>query len=163
MHLFYYLLCSPSSTLKVGEFFTQSSFLGLHDRFNVAFGMLSFAGLPDWAEEEGEEEVGRVLVELGCESFLLSRVGGEEADTPEFGMGTDLAQEIMEDVSPQEADEMERCFATAEEEEEAADDGLAGGEGEGGEGKRGERMELDGVGGGGEGDEEMLLRDLSQG
>lgn len=75
VHLFYYLTCAPSSTLKINEFFTQSPFLGLHDRFTVAFGMLSFASLPDWAEEEeGESEV-RKLVELGCECLLSVSLG----------------------------------------------------------------------------------------
>ncbi|ORY77576.1 hypothetical protein BCR35DRAFT_325508 [Leucosporidium creatinivorum] len=145
VHLFYYLTCSPSSTLKINEFFTQSPFLGLHDRFTVAFGMLSFASLPDWAEEEEDQRMegeGRKLVELGY-----------------------LAQEIMEDVSPQEAEEMERCFATAAEDGmDAEGGGLAGAdEAEelgGGAGGAGEAMVLDDDD---EGDDEMLLRDLSQG
>lgn len=74
VHLFYYLTCAPSSTLKINEFFTQSPFLGLHDRFTVAFGMLSFASLPDWAEEEEDEGEGRKLVELGCEWLAFTTV-----------------------------------------------------------------------------------------
>lgn len=60
----------------------------------------------------------------------------------------------MEDVSPQEAEEMERCFASDEMDAEGAELGEADGAttGRGG----GEAMIVDG-------DDEMLLRDLSQG
>lgn len=67
VHLFYYLTCAPNSGLKIAEYFTQSTFLGLHDRFNVAFGTLSFASLPHWAEGTSD---GTKLVSLGCESSL---------------------------------------------------------------------------------------------
>jgi hypothetical protein len=71
VHLFYYLTCAPTSGLKIGEFLSASSFSGLHDRFNVAFGTLSFATLPDWAEETPE---GVTLTQLGCESRCCSLV-----------------------------------------------------------------------------------------
>lgn len=66
VHLFYYLACAPKSSINLTEFFTASTFLGLHDRFNVAFGTLSFASLPDWATGTAE---GVRLTELGCSSF----------------------------------------------------------------------------------------------
>ncbi|KAL8279916.1 hypothetical protein RQP46_007766 [Phenoliferia psychrophenolica] len=84
VHLFYYIACSPKSTINLTEYFTQSTYLGLHARFNIAFGTLSVASLPDWAVGTPD---GVRLTELGY-----------------------LAQEIMEDVSPQEADEIESCF-----------------------------------------------------
>lgn len=76
----------------------------------------------------------------------------------------------MEDVSPQEAEEMERCFATAE-------DGMdVQGGFESGEMMMDRGEDEQGVGGAGRasevmiideeeevGDDEMLLRDLSQG
>ena len=67
-HLFHYLAYAPNATLKIAEFFQASPFVGLHDRFNVAFGMMAFAGLPDWAEGTGEA---KVLVELACTSPLF--------------------------------------------------------------------------------------------
>ncbi|KAM0751513.1 hypothetical protein T439DRAFT_379632 [Meredithblackwellia eburnea MCA 4105] len=97
VHLFYYLVCAPKSILNITEFFTQSNFLGLHDRFTVAFGTLSFAALPDWAA--GKEE-GITLTELAY-----------------------LAGEIMEDVSPQEAEEIESCFMPLEEDAMDEEDG----------------------------------------
>ena len=66
-HLFHYLTYAPNSTIKIAEFFKASPFVGLHDRFNVAFGMIAFAGLPDWAENTAE---GKVLNELACASLL---------------------------------------------------------------------------------------------
>lgn len=93
VHLYYFLTCAPGSTLKSSTFFAQSAYGGLHDRFTVAFGTLSFAGLPDWAE--GTQE-GRTLAGLGF-----------------------LASEICEDISPEEADQIEDCFGEPEESEEA--------------------------------------------
>ncbi|KDE08433.1 hypothetical protein MVLG_01468 [Microbotryum lychnidis-dioicae p1A1 Lamole] len=121
VHIFHYLTCALGSTIKIGEWFSESAYSGLHDRFNVAFGTLAFGNLPEWAEEtpEGDE-----LIRL---SFL--------------------AQEIMEDVSPQEADEMEVCFAVPGEE------GLGAGSGQ---------EELVEAVEEGDEDEEMVIRDLSQ-
>lgn len=105
MHLFYYLACAPRATINITEYFTQSTFLGLHDRFNVAFGTLSFATLPDWAVGTPE---GSRLTELGCASLPLL----DDSETLTVIVNADLAQEIMEDVSPQEADEIESCFVS---------------------------------------------------
>ena len=63
----------------------------------------------------------------------------------------------MEDVSPQEAEEMERCFASDEMDFEGAELGHPNGVRTNGEGgAEGDCMVVDG-------DDELLLRDLSQG
>ncbi|SCV73353.1 BQ2448_7279 [Microbotryum intermedium] len=121
VHIFYYLTCALGSTIKIGEWFSESAYSGLHDRFNVAFGTLAFGNLPEWAEATAE---GDELIRL---SFL--------------------AQEIMEDVSPQEADEMELCFAVP------GDEAFSAGSGQ---------EELFEYGEEGDEDEEMVIRDLSQ-
>ena len=67
MHLFYYLACSPKTTINLTEYFTRSTYFGLQDRFNVAFGTLSFGSLPDWAVGTSE---GSRLTELSCVSYV---------------------------------------------------------------------------------------------
>lgn len=69
VHFFYYLIAAPTSTFSIAEFLsTNKSSLGLPDRYNVAFGTLSYANLPDWAEDIVE---GVTLTTLSCE-FSLS-------------------------------------------------------------------------------------------
>ncbi|KAI5474747.1 hypothetical protein MNV49_002525 [Pseudohyphozyma bogoriensis] len=96
VQLFYYLTCAPTSTLSIAEFIAHSAYVGLYDRFNVAFGTLSFAALPDWAVDTPQ---GTRLAELG-----------------------NLASQIMEDASPEEAEDIESCFASPGQEDEFADE-----------------------------------------
>ena len=130
-HLFHYLAYAPNSTIKIAEFFKASPFVGLHDRFNVAFGMIAFAGLPDWAENSPE---GKVLGELACTSLstpmsssLCSPVTSDLAGVVDrtiliANWSTDLSDEIIYDVSPAEVGEFEVCFGV----QDAPEDDMLG-------------------------------------
>ncbi|GAA5887974.1 hypothetical protein JCM5296_001518 [Sporobolomyces johnsonii] len=131
--LLYYLTCAPHSSLTIGEYLAQSSayqYQAVHDLFTVAFGTLGFSGVPpSWAEEGSDE--GARLIELGY-----------------------LAQEIMEDVSPDELEEIECCFGSPdddeyEEEEEPEEEAAQDRDGD-------ETMRL-------AGEDEAVLRDREKG
>lgn len=86
------------------------------------------SGMPSWAERGSKER--RVLCELGCASrfpFPAPPACHSERHelTSPLARGTDLAQEILEDVSPLELEEVEVCFGPID---------LASGGGGGGDG-----------------------------
>ncbi|GAA5876662.1 hypothetical protein JCM8547_005767 [Rhodosporidiobolus lusitaniae] len=156
VHLLYYLAYAPHSSLTIRDllhgpsdehqanaFHTQS----VADVFMAALGTLAFATLgggergqqekeedeedgamPSWCMAEGWEAERRRLVELGY-----------------------LAQELLEDVSPDELEEIEVCFGppdayeSDDEGEEAQVEGEEGGEGvrDGGHGDVGDETRTD--------------------
>lgn len=105
--LFYYLALAPNSTLKIAEFFTVSSFVGLHDRFNVAFGLLSFASLPEWTE--GTSEDARLRQLRGTQPSLCDMTRSRLTHAILV-----LALDVIEEVSPSEFVDFERCFSMRE-------------------------------------------------
>ncbi|GAA5965863.1 hypothetical protein JCM21900_004930 [Sporobolomyces salmonicolor] len=129
--LFYYLTCAPHSSLTIGEYLAPSSayqYQAVHDLFTVAFGTLGFSGgPPSWAEEGSDE--GARLIELGY-----------------------LAQEIMEDVSPDELEEIECCFGSPDDDEYDPEEPDAAAQ----DGDGNETMRL-------AGEDEAVLRDREKG
>lgn len=129
----------------------------VNDLFMVALGTVGFAtfgadegggegedkdegegegGMPSWAEEGSEQR--RTLCELGCASLSLSlflSLCVSRAKPPWADASlplVDMAQEILEDVSPLELEEIEVCFAPlGDGEGEDGDERMADGEDEG--------------------------------
>ncbi|KAM0791900.1 hypothetical protein ACM66B_004154 [Microbotryomycetes sp. NB124-2] len=85
VHLLYYLVFAPTSTLQLGEYFAQARFSHVQDDFYSAFGMLAFGGVPDWARD-------------------MSGVKEKLAGLAE------LALDVLEDVCPNEIDAIGECY-----------------------------------------------------
>lgn len=109
VHLFYFLTCSPAAVVKFNDFASRSFYVGLQDRFISAFGTLAFAGLPEWAVDSEE---GILLCSLTGESSLVSQ---STQRLKWLRCDLDLASDIMEDITPSEVDQIERCFHLREE------------------------------------------------
>ncbi|BGP19277.1 hypothetical protein JCM10213v2_007364 [Rhodosporidiobolus nylandii] len=132
VHLFYYLAHAPHSSLTINDLLSggpvpaaqqfRYQLQAVNDLFTSAFGTLAFAtltgggegeedALPSWTREEGFEDERARLVELGY-----------------------LSQELLEDVAPDELEEIEACFGPPDAEDGEEEDEL---------GREEEGMELD--------------------
>ncbi|KAK4048963.1 hypothetical protein OIO90_005598 [Microbotryomycetes sp. JL221] len=100
VHLLYYLVCAPHSNLHLGEFFAHSTYATIQDQFYSSFGTLAFANAPLWVETN--EALSDKLVTL-----------------------SDLAQDILEDVCPNELDDIAECFQLEEDEDVDGNNGQA--------------------------------------
>ncbi|KAK4046738.1 hypothetical protein OIV83_005843 [Microbotryomycetes sp. JL201] len=132
VHLFYYLASAPTSMLLIGEFFAQSSYASVQDHFYSAFGMLAFAGVPEWARDKPS---------------IISTLSGL----------AELAQDVLEDVCPNELDSICECFQI-----EANDDSVENGVADGAQDAR---MDVDPVNDEAYlelGDDELAMLDMSQ-
>ncbi|GAA5821620.1 hypothetical protein JCM11251_000938 [Rhodosporidiobolus azoricus] len=125
VHLLYYLAHAPHSSLTIGDLLTggpaNASLIhpyqlqAVNDIFTSALGTLAFAtiggagtgggeeegAMPSWTAGKGFEKERERLVELGY-----------------------LAQELLEDVSPIELEEIEVCFGPPDAEEGEDDDDM---------------------------------------
>ncbi|BGP34627.1 hypothetical protein JCM10296v2_006449 [Rhodotorula toruloides] len=134
VHLFYYLSFAPHS-VPIAELLAGPSTLtstnaagaaqtpqqayqrqAVNDLFMACFGTVAFATLGGEAEEEGSAE--------GAMPSWAEQGSGQRRMLVELGY---LAQEILEDVSPDELDEIEECFgltdAERDREDEAGEEG----------------------------------------
>ncbi|GAA6023517.1 hypothetical protein JCM10207_005701 [Rhodosporidiobolus poonsookiae] len=119
LHLLYYLAFSPHTTLTISDLLSPSlpadaphprqqyQPQAVTDLFMAAVGTVAFAtlgagedgALPSWCLEEGWEGERRKLVEMGY-----------------------LAQELLEDISPLELEEIEVCFGPIDGDVEGEDE-----------------------------------------